>query len=902
MGNANGGEEDREQEPPRSLHVGNDDDGDERSFNGSVHHKNSQWRWNDKEGPIQEGRPPGGTVFRRATIEDHAGGDSPHSSDESSEGSGDEKTLKKGQSKTLHTGMTRSMVDSAATGGSFKQFNQYSADDGIQENEMKKLLRATDRSGGGAKGTQVPRERMMDYLKERVKRDHDCFNIPFIILYFLSFDLVLLHHENVPENSQVQRLITNVMEGSGYAGYEPYEVSGHKFMDDVGDTGELYQYLNEAIIPAFINPLTDTPRADKDRVHRYNQLLGGLQLMQTRRARKNCADTYPNLGPFNEMKRNPFLDKIFCYPPDSRDTACFGLGGEKKIAGYCPDVDEVVAEPRRRLFDRAGRRLFDLAGAWGVDILPSVTPYLSFDSGEPIYSLVMDSWQGQEKALNVLNRLWAESDPWVDEQTAWVGIKFLILNPDLGIFTSVQADFFFAASGAIIPDTNVLTFVAEPYQNSTVMYFDGLWLLLYLELVFGCFKDLAWAMKKRAQRMATYSSSLWTYVDWLSVVMGGICILLWWFYLDKLSIFKLAAMEVAIKRPVVGDDGTPPTADVLKIYDEAVTALNEATGSFEEYLGGLRFFLAIYNLILMTRFFKAFEAQPQLAIIKKSVMECMPDLFHFGIVFLTLLISFAAAGVYLFGHRLAEFSTPGLAMERCLLILFGVVDYDKLTGEHPGTSLFWLVVFITLLNLVMLNMCLAIIMDVYGGQKAAAAASESIFEQLWGLRQKRVEVPAQKILNAVEQLEKELINKDILMEALPEMRLSQARQIIEIMERVEVNTDNQGLTMTDATKLVSAIKRSVTKIAKQVDAVTKSQDSTKKKMENLMDRLARGIGAPVHVLHPNADNRLRKVEHRLTTLEELLNESMNYSVYKGKLLRDRFQGIEEQLRNNRRNR
>jgi len=108
--------------------------------------------------------------------------------------------------------------------------------------------------------------------------------------------------------------------------------------------------------------------------------------------------------------------------------------------------------------------------------------------------------------------------------------------------------------------------------------------------------------------------------------------------------------------------------------------------------------------------------------------------------------------------------------------------------------------------------------------------------------------------------------------------------------------------MTDTTKLVSAIKRSVTKIAQQVNSVTKSQDMTKNIVERLMERLARGIGAPVHVLHPNADQRLRKVEDRLTTLEELLNESMNYSVYKGKLLRDRFQAIEEQLRNNRRNR
>jgi len=262
-----------------------------------------------------------------------------------------------------------------------------------------------------------------------------------------------------------------------------------------------------------------------------------------------------------------------------------------------------------------------------------------------------------------------------------------------------------------------------------------------------------------------------------------------------------------------------------------------------------------------------------------------------------MLCSFAAAGVYLFGHRLAEFSTSGLAIERCALILFGIVDYDKLTGDHPDTALVWLVTFITLQYIVMLNMCLAIIMDIYGGQKAQAAASETIFEQLWAFRHKRVDVPAQTILNAIEQCDVDLVSREILLEAIPEMRIPQATKLMDVLERIEVNQDNQGMTMTDATKLVTAIKRSVTKIAKQVNDVTKSQDINKKTAERLMGRLARGIGEPVHVLSPTANDRLSKVEKKLSDLEEILNESMNYSVYKGKVLRDRFSVIEEQLRN-----
>merc|ERR1712019_70210 len=52
--------------------------------------------------------------------------------------------------------------------------------------------------------------------------------------------------------------------------------------------------------------------------------------------------------------------------------------------------------------------------------------------------------------------------------------------------------------------------------------------------------------------------------------------------------------------------------------------------------------------------------------------------------------------------------------------------------------------------------------------------------------------------------------------------------------------------------------------------------------------------APIR-LHPDTDNRLKSVEHRLDLIEEFLNEAMSYLVFRGKEMRNRLQAIEAHL-------
>merc|ERR1719162_2456750 len=86
-----------------------------------------------------------------------------------------------------------------------------------------------------------------------------------------------------------------------------------------------------------------------------------------------------------------------------------------------------------------------------------------------------------------------------------------------------------------------------------------------------------------------------------------------------------------------------------------------------------------YMLIIMLRFFKAYRAQPRLAMVTSTLYSAGSDLFHFLIVFTTIFVSYALAGVLLFGRRLRSFHTPAMGITTCFNLVLGEFDWPELT-------------------------------------------------------------------------------------------------------------------------------------------------------------------------------------------------------------------------------
>eukprot|EP00971_Amphidinium_carterae_P205037 4069386-Amphidinium_carterae.1 len=114
--------------------------------------------------------------------------------------------------------------------------------------------------------------------------------------------------------------------------------------------------------------------------------------------------------------------------------------------------------------------------------------------------------------------------------------------------------------------------------------------------------------------------------------------------------------------------------------------------------------MAAYPIIIVVRLFKAFKAQPRLALVTRTMTSAATDLIHFGIVcfpeyswegrgwhnklrhailailrFSSVFLAFAVAGVMLFGGEVLDFGTLDRAIIACFRVVHGDFQWDEIS-------------------------------------------------------------------------------------------------------------------------------------------------------------------------------------------------------------------------------
>merc|ERR1719326_2155799 len=193
----------------------------------------------------------------------------------------------------------------------------------------------------------------------------------------------------------------------------------------------------------------------------------------------------------------------------------------------------------------------------------------------------------------------------------------------------------------------------------------------------------------------------------------------WWMW---------CAYYIVEMNKLVGDYGSMGRHD-----PELAAAVHSAAPILKAGMMYLQIGSAYFSLVIMLRFFKAFKAQPRLAIVTTTLYNASSDIGHFLIVFLTIMLSYAMAGVFLFGRGNSDFMNLEFAMMSCFRAMMGDFDWDELSRQHRGAALVWFASFMILVYLIMLNMLLVIVMDVYTGVKAKMSSkdSDAVWTQTW---------------------------------------------------------------------------------------------------------------------------------------------------------------------------
>ena len=95
---------------------------------------------------------------------------------------------------------------------------------------------------------------------------------------------------------------------------------------------------------------------------------------------------------------------------------------------------------------------------------------------------------------------------------------------------------------------------------------------------------------------------------------------------------------------------------------------------------------------------------------------------HLLIVMSSILISFVFSGIFLLGTHSDDFMNVEFAFNTLFRMMLGDFDFKDISKQHRRSAWIWFVLYMVLITLVMLNMIMAVVLDIY---------TEVTLERLW---------------------------------------------------------------------------------------------------------------------------------------------------------------------------
>jgi hypothetical protein len=568
----------------------------------------------------------------------------------------------------------------------------------IRREEVDNILTGT--MGVRTRGCPVPL--LIKCLQQRRDKRESCQSLPMTIIFFIVFVMVCNSHMKVYEVHGQEAALRNIIENTAFD-------HQHKTIYDINDYWDWWKWMDEAFVPIFMQQKDEVtqepwPESRWGRVIKYNHVIGGIRVQQVRSQATMCPLVDPSLNMTclfasrtSDFSGEPFsnypFDHILDPPPDA--VAAFAPSSRRLTVA---DTGELWAGAPEWTDAPFGRRLRAVAKDGEVlDKAKKVT------AGAPSFQIVMMERTPVEENLAKLHFM--RDQHWLDPETFYIQIRMILFNAEASVpfYHVTEIRFVFTRGGYITKRVDFQPIPLMPYPTNTAVFLDLLFLSLVSMIFVTEFKEVLTNLKE-GSLFDEYLCDGWNLLDWFTIFCGYVLMGLWvWCCYYIMEMNKLVA-----------EYGSSGRQD-----PDLAMAVHGAAPILKSGLMYLQIGSSYFSLVIMLRFFKAFKAQPRLAIVTTTLYNASSDIGHFLIVFLTILLSNAMAGVFLFGRANSEFMNLEFAMMSCFRAMMGDFDWDELSRQHRGSAFIWFATFMILVYLIMLNMLLAIVMDVYTGVKAA---------------------------------------------------------------------------------------------------------------------------------------------------------------------------------------
>lgn len=670
----------------------------------------------------------------------------------------------------------------------------------------------------------VERQVLRKAVHRNIRRNLGCMALPLTILYFVFYALAARLHEDIVNVFFMESELRNV-------------VTGH--VEEIETIPALWDYLEGDFFNMFFKQTdmygetlrydeSDVPGdkwGDWGKVLTYNQIQGLVRVECSRESTDNFfgLTNEPYNGP---NKYSPVITRLQSTQEGFmvvRDQEFIDRRLKANAAQHeARQPHETEEEHARRLrlttsemrssLPKREKNERDRFRFWLYPAPICLNPEAKLNCSK---SDVPDDY------TTTLQRLkYFRAKRWLDENTKSMVITLYLLNPDLGRprLVELKIVFGFSRAGGVFYEVDLQTMMMKMFPGFLSMLADaGFFIILIITTLWR------WQMLWRSfvkGHFLDHILQLFILWEWVIIMCG-------WFnvygFMVQTRLIRKLNKEVEAVRELQWDGS-------IDNYEEVTLSLYDVAQDVSYQLGWIRVLMGQYCLCLMWRFFISFGAQPRLAIVTQTLKAVLPDLLHFMIVFFPTLLAYVISGNLIFGRRMSNFATVQSSFATCFRIIMECeYDWDTLALEHYWTTGIWIWSFIVLLYLLMVNMVLAIVLDVYNDVRLSTNASEMVWTTIYNFwlrfREMKFWVP-DKLLEAAltTDIQTPMVVKDDFKENFPGIPDTELNLLYKVCAKDMVWESNKFLDKATALKVSGSVKLTSDKLNVMVGTMGSESD------------------------------------------------------------------------------
>eukprot|EP00440_Ansanella_granifera_P008509 gb/GFBE01009216.1/.p1 GENE.gb/GFBE01009216.1/~~gb/GFBE01009216.1/.p1 ORF type:complete len:800 (+),score=199.38 gb/GFBE01009216.1/:1-2400(+) len=526
------------------------------------------------------------------------------------------------------------------------------------------------------------------------KKIKGCILLPLAVLKFCLFCTSVMLHEDIADVFMIESDLRNTVDD---------------MFGEVEDIDGLWDLIQGDFVDTFFvqedsyGSTLSKGNGDSDkwgmwgRVFTYNQMQGAVRFEQTRPESKaygtpyTCGSTITCMLCRSNRGLQPFSVS------DSQGGDC---GNWQRRLGN--ETDEHSSE---------ARQLGMISPA-----LEAIVPDKPRSNDKELFRFYL--YPGEE-ASDISERLQYFRDrQWLDGSSQSFAIRFYLLNADLGQPNMEQLTlyFYFHDGGSIYYQRDVQSIFVHVWPNAMCMLSDGFWFVL---LLIATVVQVIWLWRAfRSRKFLACLTDLFWYIE-MATVLGG-----WWCVIQFLQVFMIKQDIQDTMESVrslgwnINDSNEGVVENMFKVGDDAADKALALRGSF-----------AIYSIIIMFRFYANFHVQPRLSIVGRTMASLIMDIVHFLVLFIPAFLVYVASGVLLFGRRMQDFTTMMASLGSTFrMAQEGEYDWEGFKVEYYWSSTLWIWSFILFINLLMMNLLIAIILDAFDEISKSEKSQEAIWD------------------------------------------------------------------------------------------------------------------------------------------------------------------------------